>query len=140
VGNAEPYALSLANAGLQAVHAIGMPEAKIILSQVTTYLAACPKSNAAYNAINDAEDDVKAHPDLQIPLNLRNAPTPLMRELDYGNGYQYPHDSENHFVNELYRPSPIQNHLYYRPTTEGREKTIRERLQNLWPNRYKNRE
>jgi putative ATPase len=140
IGNAEPYALSLANAGLQAVHAIGMPEAKIVLSQVTTYLASCPKSNAAYKAINDAEADVRSHPDLQIPLYLRNAPTQLMRELDYGNGYKYPHDFSGHFVNEIYRPTEIQNHSYYQPTSQGREKTIRERLQKLWPQRFKNRE
>ena len=140
IGNAEPYALSLANAGLQAVHAIGMPEAKIILSQVTTYLASCPKSNAAYKAISEAEADVRSHPDLQIPLNLRNAPTKLMRELDYGNGYKYPHDFNNHFVNETYMPVEIQNHSYYQPTSQGREKAIKERLQNLWPRRYKNRE
>jgi putative ATPase len=139
IGNAEPYALSLATAGLQAVHAIGMPEAKIVLSQVTTYLASCPKSNAAYNAISNAEDDLKTHPILPVPLHLRNAPTSLMRDLDYASGYKYPHDFPQHFVTEKYRPDEIQDNIYYHPTSLGREKNVLERLIQLWPSRYKNK-
>jgi len=97
IGNAEPYALSLANAGLQAVHAVGMPEARIILSQVTTYLASCPKSNSAYLAIDNAWDDVRQNPTLEVPLHLRNAPTKLMKDLKYGAEYKYPHDHDDHF-------------------------------------------
>jgi putative ATPase len=135
IGNAEPYALSLANAGLQAVHAIGMPEARIILSQVATYLASCPKSNAAYLAIDQALVDVKKFPVLQIPMHLRNAPTNLMKELNYSAGYQYPHDSPGHFVRTDYLPPELKDHVYYNPTEEGREKALRERLKSLWPGR-----
>ncbi len=133
IGNAEPYALSLANAGLQAVHAVGMPESRIILAQVATYLAACPKSNAAYLAIDQALDDVKQHPVLQIPLNLRNAPTKLMQDLKYSSGYQYPHDFPGHFVQTNYLPEGLNDRVYYHPTNEGREKQLRERLRNIWP-------
>ncbi len=135
IGNAEPYALSLANAGLQAVHAIGMPEARIILAQVTTYLAACPKSNAAYLAIDRALEDVKKYPILKIPMHLRNAPTQLMKDLKYSSGYQYPHDFPDHFVDSVYLPDELSDRVYYHPTNEGREKNLRDRLRKLWPQR-----
>jgi len=135
IGNAEPYALSLANAGLQAVHAIGMPEARIILSQVTTYLAGCPKSNAAYLAIDEALGDVKKHPTFQIPMHLRNAPTKLMKELNYSSGYQYPHDFPDHFVPVSCLPEELNHRVYYHPSNEGREKILRDRLKKLWPGR-----
>lgn len=137
IGNAEPYALSLATAALQAVHAIGMPEARIILSQVATYLAGCPKSNAAYLAIDQALEDVRTHSDLEIPLHLRNAPTKLMKELKYGADYKYPHDFKEHFVEEQYLPAKLKNKIYYKPTDLGREKTIAERLTKLWSKRKK---
>jgi putative ATPase len=132
IGNAEPYALSLANAALQAVHAVGMPEARIILSQVTTYLASCPKSNSAYLAIDRALKDVKENPTAQVPLNLRNAPTKLMEELKYGSDYKYPHDYPDHFIKESYLPQEFKNKTYYKPTEQGREKILKERLEKLW--------
>jgi putative ATPase len=138
IGNAEPYALSLANACFQAVHVIGMPEARIILSQTTTYLASCPKSNAAYLAIDQAWHDVKENPTLQIPKKLRNAPTSLMKQEGYGQGYKYPHDYPDHFIGETYLPDKIKETVYYRPTEMGREKALKERLQQLWK-KYKNK-
>jgi len=137
IGNAEPYALSLATAAMQAVHNVGMPEARIILSQVTTYLASCPKSNAAYLAIDAALKDVKENPDVSIPLYLRNAPTKLMKDEGYSDGYKYPHDYPQHFVNETYLPDKLKNKRYYFPSDIGREKTLKERLILLWKNKYK---
>jgi len=137
IGNAEPYALSLATAAMQAVHNIGMPEARIVLSQVTTYLAACPKSNAAYLAIDAASKDVKNNPEIPVPLHLRNAPTDLMKKQGYGSDYKYPHDHPQHFVNETYLPEKLKDKRYYIPTELGREKNLKERLKQLWKNRYK---
>jgi putative ATPase len=137
IGNAEPYALSLASAGFQAVHAIGMPEARIILSQVATYLASCPKSNAAYLAVDAAWGDVQTHPVLQIPLHLRNAPTGLMKDMQYGQDYKYPHEYPDHFVEENYLPQILKDKIYYHPTVEGREKILKERLDKLWSKRRK---
>jgi putative ATPase len=137
IGNAEPYALSLATAGFQAVHAIGMPEARIVLSQVSTYLAACSKSNAAYLAIGKAEEDIKKYPNLSVPLHIRNAPTRLMKNLKYGNNYKYPHDFPEHFILDTHLPEEIKDKIYYHPTELGREKTLKERLRNLWPKRNK---
>lgn len=136
IGNAEPYALSLATAAMQAVHNVGMPEARIILSQVTTYLASCPKSNAAYLAIDAAIRDVKENPDLPVPLHLRNAPTKLMKDEGYSDGYKYPHDYPQHFVNETYLPDKLKTKRYYFPTELGREKTLKERLLMLWKKRF----
>ena len=138
IGNAEPYALTLATAGLQAVHAIGMPEARIVLAQVATYLAACPKSNSAYLAIDTAWEDVKKYPELNVPLHLRNAPTQLMKELNYAADYKYPHDYKDHFVEESYLPEEISDRIYYVPTELGREKILKERLTNFWIKRRNN--
>jgi putative ATPase len=135
IGNAEPYALSLANAGLQAVHAIGLPEARIVLSQVSTYLAACPKSNSAYLAIGKAQEDVNKNPTLEVPLHIRNAPTELMKDLKHGKNYKYPHDYPEHFVIDTYLPEELKNKIYYQPTQLGREKVLYERLTKLWPKR-----
>jgi putative ATPase len=132
IGNAEPYALSLANAALQAVHTIGMPEARIILSQATTYLASCPKSNAAYLAIDQALKEVKENPTAQVPLHLRNAPTKLMEELQYSSDYKYPHNYPDHFIQQSYLPEELKNKTYYKPTDQGREKILKERLIKLW--------
>jgi putative ATPase len=137
IGNAEPYALSLSTAAMQAVHNVGMPEARIILSQITTYLASCPKSNSAYLAINAALDDVKKYPGIPIPLNLRNAPTKLMKDEGFSEGYKYPHDFPQHFVKETYLPEKLKNKRYYIPSEIGREKSLKERLKFLWKNRYK---
>ena len=138
IGNAEPYALSLATAGFQAVHAIGMPEARIVLAQVTTYLASVPKSNAAYLAISAAQEDVRKFPEEQVPMHLRNAPTGLMKELGYSAGYKYPHDHDNHFVDNTYLPEKLKDTVYYRPTELGREKKLKAWLLALWPKRRKN--
>jgi putative ATPase len=132
IGNADPQALVLATSGFTAINYVGLPEAKIILSQVAAYLAAAPKSNAAVQAINKSIEDVKNHPDLQVPLHLRNAPTSLLSDLGYGENYQYAHDYDNHFVKEKYLPPEIENHVYYYPSEQGKESDIKERLEKLW--------
>ncbi len=131
IGNAEPYALSLANAGFEAVHHIGMPEARIVLAQVTTYLASVPKSNAAYKAVNATEEEINKSGDLPVPLHLRNAPTKLMKDLKYGAGYKYPHDHKNHFVEQQYLPAKLKNTKFYKPTQQGREARLAEYLNKL---------
>ncbi len=136
IGNAEPYALSLATACLQAVHSIGMPEARIILAQTITYLAACPKSNAAYLSIDKALADVETHRDLPVPLHLRNAPTQLMKTQGYGQDYAYAHDHSGHFVKQHYLPDKLQQQVYYQPSEMGREKSLKARLAHYWPERY----
>jgi putative ATPase len=135
IGNADPNALLLSTSGYQAVHAIGMPEARIILSQVTTYLAAAQKSNASYLAIGQALKDVKEYPPYSVPLHLRNAPTGLMKSQGYGRGYKYAHDFPSHFVEQQYLPEELQQKQYYHPTTEGREERLRDRLRSLWKKR-----
>ena len=133
VGNAEPYSLSLANAGFDAVKKIGMPEARIILAQVTTYLASVPKSNAAYVSIDEASRDLKKFGILEVPLHLRNAPTALMKEMKYGSGYKYVHDFDNNFSDQQYLPNKLKNKVYYQPTENGREKGLKEYLKKCWP-------
>ncbi len=135
IGNAEPNALLLATACYQAVHAIGMPEARIVLSQTATYLAAAPKSNAAYKAINAAMADTDTLPPYGVPLHLRNAATALMKSQGYGKGYKYSHDFPGHFTEQEYLPEELRQKQYYRPTTEGRESRILERLRALWKRR-----
>lgn len=135
IGNADPYALTLATSCFTAVHAIGMPEARIVLAQTATYLASCPKSNASYIAINEAVADVKNKPNEPVPLHLRNAPTRLMDNLGYGSGYKYSHDFDGHFVEQQYLPDGLQARVYYRPTEHGAEKKIRERLLGWWRSR-----
>jgi putative ATPase len=136
IGNADPFALVLATSAFTAVDYVGMPEARIILAQAAAYLASAPKSNAAYVAISEAMEDVEAEPLADVPLHLRNAPTELMRQMGYASGYKYPHDFEGHFVRQSYRP-PGKDRVYYRPTEMGAEKRLRERLQQLWPERYR---
>lgn len=132
IGNAAPNGLVIAEAAFNAVDKIGMPEARIILSQCATYLASSPKSNAAYKAIDEAMEDVSKLPLYSVPLHLRNAPTSLMKNLGYGTNYHYPHDFENHFVEENYLPIELKGKQYYRPTEIGFEKTFRDRLSSLW--------
>ncbi|NTU53600.1 MAG: replication-associated recombination protein A [Chlorobiaceae bacterium] len=137
VGNADPYGLTLAVAVFNAVEMIGLPEARINLAQGATYLASCPKSNASYEGIGEALADARnAGADAVPPLHLRNAPTPLMKDIGYGKGYRYPHSFPGHFVEEHYFPEQMEPKAYYRPTVEGREKFIRERLEALWKGRY----
>ena len=135
VGNADPNALLLATACHQAVHAIGMPEARIVLAQTTTYLAAASKSNAAYLSIGAAQKDIREYPPYPVPLHLRNAPTGLMKSEGYGKGYRYAHDFPGHFVEQDYLPAELLHRRYYRPTDEGREQRLKERLQRLWKKR-----
>lgn len=132
IGNADPQALTLAVDCFTAVTYIGMPECQIVLSQTAAYLAAAPKSNAAYRAIKMALDDVQKEPEVTVPLHLRNAPTGLMRQLDYGKDYQYAHDFEEHFLQEHYLPEEKKGKVYYYPTEMGKEKEIKERLARLW--------
>lgn len=134
IGNAEPYALSLANAGFEAVHNIGMPEARIILSQVTTYLASVPKSNAAYLAIDEALEEVRKNKTHSVPLHLRNAPTKLMKEIGYGKDYKYPHQYPGHFIQQQYLPDKIKEKIFYHPTDMGREAKLKSYLEKIWKN------
>jgi putative ATPase len=132
IGNADPYALTLATSCFTAVTCLGMPECQIVLSQAATYLASAPKSNAAYKAIVEAAEDVKNQPGIQVPLHLRNAPTGLMKRLDYGKDYKYAHNYEDHFIKENYLPESFGRRIYYNPTSMGKEKEIRGRLKKLW--------
>ncbi len=135
IGNSDPQALVIANAAFQAVHAVGMPEARIILAQAATYLASAPKSNAAYVAITEAIEDAKNTSSEPVPLHLRNAPTGLMKKMGYAKGYKYAHDYEGGFVESEFLPPKLRDKIYYRPKEIGEEKTIKERLKKLWPKR-----
>jgi putative ATPase len=136
VGNASPNAISIATSVFLAVKNIGMPEAEIILSQCATFLASCPKSNASYLAIQKAKNAVSNNGVLDIPMHLRNAPTKLMKDMGYHKGYKYPHDFEGHFVQADYLPENIKHEVFYKPSNEGSEKAIAERLKKLWPWKY----
>ena len=132
IGLAEPQALPVAVAAQQAVHFLGMPEARIPLAEATVYLATSPKSNAAYIALERALDDVRKKPNDPVPLHLRNAVTGMMKAMDYGKGYRYSHDFPGHFVEQEYLPPALKGSRYYHPAEEGKEKEIRERLQKWW--------
>jgi putative ATPase len=132
IGNASPNGLVLAEAAFEAVNKIGMPEARIILAQCTTYLASSPKSNAAYIGIEKALSEVKNKPLFHVPLHLRNAPTKLMKEIGYGKEYKYPHDFDNHFIEENYLPEELKGSQFYFPSENGQEKNLKERLKFLW--------
>jgi putative ATPase len=136
IGNANPTALVMANATFEAVNKIGYPESRIILSQCTTYLAASPKSNASYEAINMAIDAVKKHGDLPVPLHIRNAPTKLMKNLDYGKGYKYSHSYEQNFSEQEYLPDKLSGTVFYEPGRNAREEELRRYLKNLWKDKY----
>ncbi|MEG0307130.1 MAG: replication-associated recombination protein A [Clostridium sp.] len=128
VGNADPYALLVANAALDVVKSIGMPEARISLAQAVTYLAGAPKSNAAYNAINKAMADIESEDIGVIPLHLRDSHYSGAKVINKGADYKYPHDYENHYVNQQYMPDKLINRTYYTPTILGYEKRIKDRL------------
>ncbi len=132
IGNADPHALMVAASAFTAVTYIGMPEVRIVLAQATTYLASAQKSNASYLAIKEATDDLHGKIPGDVPLHLRNAPTRLMRDMDYAKGYKYPHDTGG-FVDQDYLPPENKNKIYYKPTDNGVEKRIKERLNLLWP-------
>ena len=136
IGNANPTALVLATNTFQAVNIIGYPEARIILSQCATYLASSPKSNASLEAIGKAQALVKQYGDLPVPLAIRNAPTKLMKNLDYGKNYQYAHSFENNFANMEFLPDEIKNTLLYNPGKNAREEELRKFLKLRWKEKY----
>jgi putative ATPase len=129
IGNADPQALLVAVAAMQAVQFIGMPEGNLALAQAAVYLATAPKSNALYTAYTSVQQDIQSLPALPVPLHLRNAPTALMQGLGYGRGYQYPHHYPGHHVEDVYLPENLQGRIYYDPVDDGHERVIRERLQ-----------
>jgi putative ATPase len=136
VGNANPNALLLATNCFNAVNVIGMPEARIILSQCVTYLACSAKSNASYVAINTAFELVDKTGDLPVPLHLRNAPTKLMKNMDYGKDYKYSHNFENNFINQEFLPDALANSKLFDPGNNARENEQRNYLKNLWKEKY----
>jgi len=136
IGNANPNALILANNTFQAVSVIGNPEARIILSQCAVYLANSAKSNASYVAIGEAQNLIRKTGDLSVPLHLRNAPTKLMKDLEYGKNYQYSHNYPNNFVEQEFLPNEISGTKIYEPGNNARENQFREILKARWKNRY----
>jgi putative ATPase len=136
IGNANPTALVMANATFEAVTKIGYPEARIILSQCAIYLATSPKSNASYMAINEAIAAVRQHGDLPVPLHIRNAPTNLMKKLDYGKGYKYSHDYEGNFSSQEYLPPPLTGRKFFNPGKNAREEELRKYLKGMWKDKY----
>ncbi|QCX40088.1 replication-associated recombination protein A [Aureibaculum algae] len=136
IGNANPNALMLATSTFQAVSVIGNPESRIILSQCAVYLANSPKSNASYMAIGNAQQLVQQTGDLSVPLHLRNAPTKLMKDLDYGKNYQYAHNYDDNFINQEFLPDEIKNTTLYQPGNNSRENNFREFLKKRWKNKY----
>ncbi len=136
IGLANPNALLLANAAFDTVHKIGWPEARIVLSEATVYLATSPKSNSAYLAVDQALSYVRSTGNAPVPLYLRNAPTGLMKELGYGDGYKYAHDFEGHFVDQHYLPEGI-NERFWHPQENAHETKMAERMRQLWGDRFK---
>jgi putative ATPase len=136
IGNANPTAFIMANNTFQAVSTIGYPESRIILSQCAIYLATSPKSNASYMAIGEAQALVKQTGDLSVPIHLRNAPTKLMKELGYGEEYQYSHNYANNFSEQEYLPDEIRNTDFYKPGNNARENEMRTFLKNRWKDKY----
>ena len=136
IGNANPTALVIANNTFQAVSIIGYPESRIILSQCTTYLACSNKSNASYMAINNAQNLVKETGSLSIPLEIRNAPTKLMKELGYGDNYKYAHSYDNNFANQEFMPEDLKGSKLYDPGNNSRENSQREFLKQRWKDKY----
>ncbi len=137
IGNADPFALTLAVSVFQAVQLIGLPECTLNLAQGVTYLASSPKSNASYLGVKKALSDIRKGAPVRVPLHLRNAPTKLMKQEGYAKDYKYPHDFELHFVKENYFPEELGPKVYYRPGNFGREEKFRKRLIELWKERYK---
>lgn len=137
IGNANPNALLLANTTFDAVNKIGYPESRIILSQCAIYLASSAKSNAAYTAIDGALSMVKQTGDLPVPLHIRNAPTKMMKNMDYGKGYQYSHSYDQNFSPQEYLPEEISGNAFYEPGRNAREEELRKHLKGLWGKKYK---
>ncbi len=132
IGNANPNALLLANSCFDAVNKIGWPESRIILSQTVIYLATSVKSNASYMAINKAQEIVAKTGDLAVPLNIRNAPTKLMKDIGYGKDYKYAHNYKDNFVEEEFLPQEIANTKLYEPQNNPKEKQLKESLKKMW--------
>jgi putative ATPase len=132
VGNADPQALVVAVAAMQAFHFIGQPEGELALAQAAVHLATAPKSNALYTAYGGVRKAIKETGALPVPMHLRNAPTRLMEEMGYSDGYRYPHDFPDAFVEEEYLPNALKTHRFYKPTGRGNEGAIRERLKKWW--------
>ena len=136
IGNADPYGITMATSTFTAIDYVGMPEAAIILAQATTYLASTLKSNESYMALNRATSHVRKHGSGAVPLHIRNAPTDLMKSEGYHEGYQYPHDYPDHFIEQQYLPEIYRDVDFYHPSAQGREKYFRERLSQFWKTRY----
>jgi ATPase related to the helicase subunit of the Holliday junction resolvase len=137
IGLANPNALLLANACFDTLMKIGWPEGRIPLAETTIYLATSPKSNSAYNAINDALELVRNTGNLPVPLHLRNAPTKLMKQLGYGNDYKYAHNYEGHFVKQQFLPEELKNQSIWHPQPNPAEAKLKEHMVQLWGDRYK---
>lgn len=136
IGLANPNALLMANACFDALEKIGWPEGRIILAETTVYLASSPKSNSAYMAINEALNEVGISGDLPVPLHLRNAPTSLMKSMDYGKGYKYAHDFPGNFVKQDYLPEKLRRRSFWKPQRNASEDKMSERLGRLWGDRF----
>lgn len=136
IGNANPTALVVATNCFQAVHMIGWPESRIILSQCAIYLASSPKSNASYVAINEAQAEVRRSGGLAVPLHIRNAPTGLMKDLGYGKEYRYAHDHAQNFTPQEYLPKELEGKAFFEPGQNAREEELRKRLRNWWGKKY----
>ena len=137
VGLANPNALLLAKASFEAVQNIVWPHSSIIMDETTIYLASSPKSNSAYMAINQALETVKATGNLPVPLHLRNAPTQLMKELEYGKNYKYAHNYTGNFVNQQYLPNELKDNNWWKPQDNVAENKLKDHLNKLWKDRYK---
>jgi len=136
IGNANPNALLLANACFDAIHKIGWPEGRIILSQTAVYLATSPKSNSTYLAIDKALDTVRKTGDLPVPLHIRNAPTRLMKEIGYGKNYKYAHGYEDNFVKQEFLPEKVKGSKFYEPGKNKREEEMKRWLRSRWGEKY----
>ncbi len=140
VGMADPQALVVTMAAQQAVHFIGMPEANLALAQAVVYCATAPKSNSLYEGYSKVQEELKKGSPDSVPLHLRNAVTPLMKQMGYGAGYKYAHDYEEHFVEQQNLPEPLKDQQFYTPSEQGYEKQVIDRLKKWWPGRKKKAE
>jgi len=138
VGMADPHALQVAVSAMEAFHFVGLPEGNLALAEAAVYLATAPKSNALYTAYQRVQSDIREVENMPVPLHIRNAPTPLMKDLGYGKDYKYPHDYPDHFVDEEYLPENLRGRTYYHPSDQGFEKEIKRRLE-YWRKRKSNR-
>ena len=128
VGMADPQALVVSVAAMESCHFMGMPECDLSLAEAVVYLCAAPKSNSLYRAYGEVKADVKQYGALPVPLHIRNAPTQLLKDLGYGEGYRYAHQYPNHIVEQRHLPRELEGRRYYRPTEQGLEKRVAERL------------